>query len=245
MNKLGAGEQLSELLVTHALIHLFDEIQVLLERAHEADQLGAVDAAGGFAVANHHALRGAVDHDLIELALIFDVLLEAALLDFEQGRLRNVDVVALDQVRHVAKEEGQQQGADVRTVDVSVRHEDDFAVADLGRVEVVFTDAAAERGDHGADFLVPQHLVIAGLLDVEDLAFERQGGLEAAIAALLGSAACAFALDEVKLAAVRVALGTVGQLAGKASAIQSSLAPRQVTRLACGFASPSRLNCLV
>ena len=36
----------------------------------------------------------------------------------------------------------------------------------------------AERRDHGADFFVAQHLVVAGLLDVEDLALQRKDGLE-------------------------------------------------------------------
>ena len=59
----------------------------------------------------------------------------------------------------------------------------------------------AERRNHGADFFVAQHLVVAGLLDVEDLALQRQDRLEAAIAALLGGAACALTLDQVEFAA--------------------------------------------
>jgi len=90
----------------------------------------------------------------------------------------------------------------VRAVNVGVRHENDFAVANLGGIEVVLADAAAQRRNHGADSSW-QHLVVAGLFNVEDLALERQNGLEAAVAALLGGAACAFALDQIKLAAGR------------------------------------------
>ena len=201
--------------------------------------------AGIFAVANDHAFGGALDHHVYEFALVLDVLLEAALLDLVERRLGDVDVVALDQLRHVAEEEGQQQGADVRAVDVGVGHEDDLAVADLGGIEVVFADAAAERGDHGADFFVAQHLVVAGLFDVEDLALERQDGLEAAIAALLGGAACAFTLDEVEFAAVGIALGAVGQLAGQAAAVEGTLAPGEVAGLARGLAGACSFNGLV
>ena len=49
-----------------------------------------------------------------------------------------------------------------------------------------FADAGAEGGDDEADGLVPEHLVGAGFFDVQDLAEEREDGLELAVAALLG-----------------------------------------------------------
>ena len=245
VGELGARQQLGQPLVADALVHLFDEAQVLVERAHEAGEVGALDAAGALAVAHDHAFGGALHHHLHKLAIVLDVLLEAALLDLVERRLRDVDVVALDQLRHVAEEEGEQQGADVRAVDVGVGHEDDFAVADLGGVEVVLADAAAQRGNHGADFLVAQHLVVAGLLHVQDLALERQDGLEAAVAALLGGAAGALALDQVEFAAVGIALGAVGQLAGQAAAVERAFAAGQVAGLAGRFAGARRFNGLV
>ena len=197
------------------------------------------------AVADDHAFGGALDHDLDEFAVVLDVLLELALLDAVERRLRDVDVAALDELRHVAEEEGEQQGADVRAVDVGVGHQDDLAVAELGEVEVVFADAAAERRDHGADFFVAEHLVVAGFFDVEDLALERQDGLEAAIAALLGGAAGGLALDQVELAAVGVALGAVGELAGQAAAVERALAAGEVAGLAGGFAGAGGFDRLV
>ena len=145
----------------------------------------------------------------------------------------------------MAEEEGEQQGADVRAVHVGVGHEDDFAVADLGGVEVVLADAAAERGNHGADFLVAEHLVVARLFDVEDLALEGQDGLEAAIAALLGGAAGALTLDEIEFAAVGIALAAVGELAGQSAAIERALAAGQIAGLAGGFAGARGFNRLV
>ena len=133
MGQFCAREQFGELLVADALVDFFDKAEILVQVAHEAREVGALDVAGVFAVAHDHAFRGALDHHLHELAIVLDVLLEAALLDLVERRLRNVDVVALDQLRHVAEEEGQQQRADVRSVHVGVGHEDDLAVADLGR----------------------------------------------------------------------------------------------------------------
>jgi hypothetical protein len=244
-DQLGAGQQLGQLFVADALVHLLDEAEILVERAHEAGEVGALDAAGGLAVAHDHALGRALDHHLHKLALVLDVLLEAALLDLVERRLRDVDVVALDQLGHVAEEEGEQQRADVRAVHVGVGHEDDLAVADLGGVEVVLADAAAQRGDHGADFLVAQHLVVARLFDVEDLALERQNGLEACDRGPAWRCRRRFALDQIELAAVGVALAAVGQLAGQAAAVERALAAGQVAGLAGRLARARRLDGLV
>jgi hypothetical protein len=84
-------------------------------------------------------------------------------------------VAALDEHRHLAVEERQQQRPDVRAVDVRVGHDDDAVVPELLDVEVFDADAAAERRDERADLVGAQHLVEAGLLDVEDLALERAG----------------------------------------------------------------------
>src|SRR6185437_1917722 len=106
-------------------------------------------------------------------------------------------------------------------------------------------DAGAEGGDKGADLLVAQHLVVARLLDVEDLALQRQDGLVAAVAPLLGGAAGALALDDEDLAARRIALAAVGQLARQAAAVERALAAGEVARLARRLARPRRLDRLV
>src|ERR1700760_2491267 len=98
-------------------------------------------------------------------------------------------------------------------VDVSVGHQDDLAVAQLCRIEVVLADASAEGRDHGADFFMAQHLVVASLLHVKNLSLERQNRLEAAITALLRGSTCRFTLNEIQFATLRLALAAVGQFA--------------------------------
>ena len=117
-------------------------------------------------------------------------------------------------------------------VDVGVAHDDDAVVAQLGDVEVVGADAGAERRDDVADLLGGERLVEARLLDVQDLAAQRQDRLERAVAALLGRAAGRVALDEVQLALLGVALLALGELAGQARAVEGALAAREVARLA-------------
>ena len=89
------------------------------------------------------ALQGQLQQVVGQLAIVLDVTLMAPFLDLVQRRLGDVDVPALDQFRHLAKEEGQQQGADVRAVHVGVRHDDDAVVAQLFRLELIAADAAA------------------------------------------------------------------------------------------------------
>ena len=152
-----------------------------------------------------------------------------------QRRLRDEHVAALDQLLHVAEEEREQQRADVASVHVGVGHQDDLAVAQLGEIEIVLADAGAERGDHGADFFVPQHLVVARFFDVENFSLERKNGLEAPIASLLGGAAGGLTLDQEQLAAFRLTFRTVRQLAGKSAAIERALAASEIAGLAGGF----------
>ena len=165
-----------------------------------------------------------------------------ALLDAVERRLRDEDAAAINQLVHVAEEEGQQQRADVRAVHVGIGHDDDLAVAELGRVEIVFADAGAQRRDHGADFLVAQHLVVARLLHVQDLALQRQDGLETAVAALFGGAAGRFALHQEQLATLGILLLAIGQFAGQTARIERAFAPRQVARLAGRLARARRVD---
>src|ERR1051326_7127648 len=93
-------------------------------------------------------------------------------------------------------------------------------------VSLAFAEAGADRGDHVANFRVGQHLVVARLLDVQELAADRQERLEAPIASLFGRTAGAVALDDVQLAQRGVALGAIGQFAGQPATRHRALAHR-------------------
>src|SRR5690606_13935981 len=69
-------------------------------------------------------------------------------------------------------------------------------------------------------------------LDVEDLALEKEDGLEAALAALLGRAARRLTLDDVELAELGVALLAVGELAGEVGELEGTLALDHLAGLA-------------
>ena len=123
-------------------------------------------------------------------------------------------------------------------VDVGVGHDDDPVVAQLREVEAVADalDPGPEGDDQRPDVLARDDLVEAGLLDVQDLAAQRQDRLEAPVAALLRRAAGRVALDDVQLAPGRIALLAVGELAGQRQPVERALAEDEVAGLAGGLA---------
>ena len=114
----------------------------------------------------------------VQLVLVLEVALLLAELCLVERRLRDVDVAALDQLAHLPIEEGEQQRADVRAVDVRVGHHDDAVIAQLVGVVFLGADAAAQRSNQRGDLRRGQQLLEARALDVQDLALERQDRLE-------------------------------------------------------------------
>ncbi len=140
----------------------------VVEERREGGTLDGHLAAFG---ADHHAICPAVDEVAVELLVVLQVLDALALLDPVERRLRDEQVALVDDLRHLPIEERQQERADVRTVHVGVRHDDDVVVAQLLDVEVVAPrHAAPERGDQRADLGAREHLLEARALHVEDLA---------------------------------------------------------------------------
>ncbi len=120
-------------------------------------------------------------------------------------------------------------------VDIGVGHDDDLAVPELGDVEVL-ADAAAEGGDECADLLEAEHLVDAGLLDIEDLALEGEDGLGLDIASLGGAAAGGVTLDQVELGALEVLGLAVPELVWHGAGFEGGLAACELAGLAGGLA---------
>src|SRR4028119_840189 len=139
-----------------------------------------------------------------------------------RGR-RDVHVAGLYKLRHVPEQERQHQRPYVAAVDVGVGHEHDLVVARPFEVEAV-PHARTDGTDHGLYLDVREDLVDVGLLDVQDLASQRQYGLEVSLPALLGRAARRVSLDDVQLAPGRVLGRTIRKLARKRRALQVALA---------------------
>ena len=151
-------------------------------------------------------LRVGVGVDVLLLALAGVGQLEPV-----QRRHGGEDPAGIDQRPHVAEEQGGQQAADMGAVGVGVGHEDDLAVAGRLDVEAAAGAGADNLDDRGA-LGVLQHVADRGLLDVEDLAADRQQGLELGVPGQLGRTECRVALHDEQLGPVDVVAAAVDQL---------------------------------
>ena len=190
--------------------------------------------AGG--VDQLEVLELAAQQQLLQFGLALQVGLLVALLDPVERRFGDVDVAGVDQLRHLPVEEGEDQGADVGAVDVGVGRHHDLVVPGALDVELV-VDAGPDRRDQRLDLVVGEDLVDAALLDVDDLAAQRQHRLGVAVAGLLGGAAGGIALDHEDLGQARVLDRAVGELARQGRVLQRRLAG-QVAGLARRGACP-------
>ena len=154
-----------------------------------------------------------------------------------QRRLSDVDVALLDQVPHLPEEEGEQKRADVRTVHVCIRHDDDLVIAGLLEFEVL-PDAASDGCDHRPDLFVREDLVDSRSLHVEDLALERQDGLERPVSTLLRAPAGAVSLDQVDLAQARIRDGTVREFPREDASLEGTLLASQIPGLPGSLSGP-------
>src|SRR4028119_49514 len=134
-----------------------------------------------------------------------------------RGR-RDVHVAGLYTLRHVPEQERQHQRPYVAAIDVGVGHEHDLVVACPFEVEAV-PNSGPDGADHGLYLDVRENLVDVGLLDVQDLAPQRQYGLEVPLPALLGRTTGRVALDDVQLAPGRVLGRTIRKLARQRRAL--------------------------
>ena len=128
-----------------------------------------------------------------------------------------------NQLRHLTEEEREKQRADMGTVNVSIGHDDDTAVAEVFNIEIP-VNAGSQSHHEVLDLLGIEELVGRGLFHVQDLASERQDGLELGVAAHLGGTACGVTLHQEQLALRGGrALGAVCKLARETAAVQRAL----------------------
>ena len=230
------------LLVDPLARHLVQQGAVLDHLLEERDDLLAGVALDGFFQHQGRILGPFFQQVVLHGGFIAQIEFLPAALDLVERRLGDVEVAPLDELRHLAEEEGEQQGEDMGAVHVGIGHDDDPVVAELGNIEVVLADAGPHGGDQGADLLGGEHLVEAGLFHVEDLPLEGQDRLEFPVTPLLCAASGRIALHQIEFAERRVLFLAVGQLAGEVGDVQRPLAPGQLPRLAGRFPSPCGLD---
>ena len=89
----------------------------------------ALDGCGIQSRVEHGVVQGGLEHIALHFVFVFEITLFLALFNLEQRRLGDIHMPTLDELGHLTVEEGEEQGADVRTVHVRVGHDDDAVVA--------------------------------------------------------------------------------------------------------------------
>ena len=177
-----------------------------------------------------------LDQVVLHRGLILEVDLGLATRHFVQGRLRDIEVAVLDQLRHLTVEEREQQRTDVRAVNVRIGHDDNLVVAQFIDVEFIAANPGAERHNKVTDFLTAQHPVKPGAFDVQDLTFQGQDRLCLAVTARLRRATGGVTLHQKDFGFGRVFFRAILELARKEVHIHRGLAAGQVAGLARCFA---------
>ena len=113
---------------TLELVQVAIELGQLLE--HLA-QVRALELRVGSLHRDRDVLGRLAHQVLLHIPLVVYVLLGLAFLDFEQRRLRDVDVTAIDQLGHLPVEERKKKSSYVRAIDVRVAQQDYAVVAEL------------------------------------------------------------------------------------------------------------------
>ena len=131
-------------------------------------------------------------------------------------------MAVLNELRHVAEEQGHYKGVDVRAVDIGIGHDDyliitQFVVVGCLGVIGVEAETYTQCLDDVVYLLMIKGLVPHYALHVEDLTADRQDSLGVTVTALLGAAACRVTLNDKELAVGGILVGAVGQFAGKSA----------------------------
>ena len=151
----------------------------------------------------------------LHLAFLTHVATLLPLADHVKRRLGDIKMAAGPQFSHLAIEEGHEQGADVRSIDVGIGHHHNLAIPPLGRI-LVIADPTANGGDDVAHLIVAQDFVQAGPLDIQDLASQWQNGLIETVAAAFSGPTCRITFDQEEFGTCQIVGGAVHQLAGQA-----------------------------
>ena len=183
----------------------------------------------------HRLAQPRLNQEIFQSGVIFQIAFGALAANFIKRRLRNIEMTALDNFRHLPIEESQKQSANMRPVNISIGHDDDFVIAQFLDIKIFAPNARAERRNQRANLIGGKHFVKPRALDIQDFAAQWQDRLIGAIARLFGRTTGTVTLNQKQLGTRRIALLTIGQLAGQAGDIQRALAPGQFTRFARRF----------
>ena len=89
---------------------------------------------------------------IVQFIVIFDITFLFALFDLVERWLGNVNITALYEFRHLAIEECQQQGTNMRAIDVRIGHDNDAVITHFVGIVFFLAYATSEGRYQGAYF---------------------------------------------------------------------------------------------
>ena len=145
-------------------------------------------------------------------------------------------MTASDKLIHLSVEEAQQQGANVRAVDIRVSHDDDAVITTLGNV-LIRSDPRANSLDHAHDFFVSQDLVFAALVGIDDFSAKRQDRLRVAKPSTFSTTTCGVTFHQIQLAFFHLIADAIAKLPRQSTTSERVFTlPKCIFCLACSFA---------
>src|SRR3989339_469097 len=150
-----------------------------------------------------YAVKPFREQELIQFLVGMQVHLLLVFLHLVQRWLRYIYVAVIYKRRHLPIEERKKQRADMRAVNVGIRHDDDLVIARLLKVELFLADPGSDGRYHGADFLVCKYLCKARFLNVKNLTLKRQNSLKRPIPPLFRAIVNKYTAGKRKIMGVR------------------------------------------
>ena len=124
----------------------------------------------------------------------------------------------------------------MRTVHVGVRHDDDFAVATLGKIRFASVPDA-KGGNHTLNFFILQNAHVVRLVGVDNLTAQGKDRLKFANTSAFRRTARGVSFHEVDFAFVDFSARAVAQFSGHAAMAQRVLSRvYHLARFSCAFA---------
>ena len=107
-----------------------------------------------------------LEQHFVQFGLIFKIHFLFAPTDFQQRRLGNIQVALINDFGHLPIKERQQKCADVGSIHISIRHDDDFMIFDIVDIVLFRSHPSSQGRDDILDFFATQDFVESGFFDV-------------------------------------------------------------------------------
>ena len=87
-------------------------------------------------------------------------------------RLGNIEMPFVYKLTHLAIEECQKQSSYMGTINISISHDDNPAIAQFRDIKIFITDSRTEGGNQYFYLFAAQHFIKSSFFNIENLTFQ-------------------------------------------------------------------------